>query len=180
MNYDVGDICNDDWKLAQRLMVHGCDPLPRRRCFARAPQFYTKPLPFPESIWVNTNAKTLPVLLQTRQAKPRWVLSVHLPPRQEPVTDSSKYTSADVRVVVAQQGSYLANFFNSMDKCEKEPEGPIRFRPRAGTSSFSAFQHLGQFAPLRGANNCNSLGILTLLGTVLKGYGIRFMQDLNT
>ncbi|KAJ0797533.1 putative S-adenosyl-L-methionine-dependent methyltransferase [Helianthus annuus] len=51
MNYDVGDICNDDWKLAQRLMVHGCDPLPRRRCFARAPQFYTKPFSFPESMW---------------------------------------------------------------------------------------------------------------------------------
>ncbi|KAK9056148.1 hypothetical protein SSX86_027237 [Deinandra increscens subsp. villosa] len=51
MNYDVGDICNDDWKLAQRLMVHGCDPLPRRRCFSRAPQLYTKPFPFPESIW---------------------------------------------------------------------------------------------------------------------------------
>lgn len=51
MNYDVGEICNDDWKLAQRLMVHGCDPLPRRRCFSRAPQFYTKPLPIPESIW---------------------------------------------------------------------------------------------------------------------------------
>ncbi|XP_076957453.1 putative methyltransferase At1g29790 [Bidens hawaiensis] len=51
MNYDVGDICDDDWKLAQRLMVHGCDPLPRRRCFSRAPQFYTKPLPFPESVW---------------------------------------------------------------------------------------------------------------------------------
>ncbi|XP_023746392.1 probable methyltransferase At1g29790 [Lactuca sativa] len=51
MNYDVGDICNDDWKLAQRLMVHGCDPLPRRRCFSRAPRFYTEPYPIPESIW---------------------------------------------------------------------------------------------------------------------------------
>ncbi|KAM7274901.1 hypothetical protein ACFE04_016767 [Oxalis oulophora] len=51
MNYDVGDICNDDWKLAQKLMVHGCDPLPRRRCLSRAPQLYTKPLPINESIW---------------------------------------------------------------------------------------------------------------------------------
>ncbi|KAI3681814.1 hypothetical protein L6452_36619 [Arctium lappa] len=51
MNYDVGEICNDDWRLAQRLMVHGCDPLPRRRCFSRAPQFYTKPSPINESIW---------------------------------------------------------------------------------------------------------------------------------
>ncbi|KAK6162254.1 hypothetical protein DH2020_002095 [Rehmannia glutinosa] len=51
MDYDIGDICNDDWKLAQKLMVHGCDPLPRRRCFSKAPQFYTKPLPINESLW---------------------------------------------------------------------------------------------------------------------------------
>lgn len=51
MDYDVGDICNDDWKLAQKLLVHGCDPLPRRRCLSKAPQFYTKPLPIKESLW---------------------------------------------------------------------------------------------------------------------------------
>ncbi|XVF33247.1 hypothetical protein REPUB_Repub17cG0152500 [Reevesia pubescens] len=51
MDYDVGEICNDDWKLAQRLMVHGCDPLPRRRCLARAPQLYTQPFPITESMW---------------------------------------------------------------------------------------------------------------------------------
>lgn len=51
MDYDVGDICNDDWKLAQKLMVHGCDPLPRRRCFSRAPQLYSKPFPINESMW---------------------------------------------------------------------------------------------------------------------------------
>ncbi|KAK4411451.1 hypothetical protein Sango_0218100 [Sesamum angolense] len=57
MDYDIGDICNDDWKLAQKLMVHGCDPLPRRRCFAKAPQFYTKPLPINESLWALPNDK---------------------------------------------------------------------------------------------------------------------------
>ncbi|XP_010544422.1 PREDICTED: uncharacterized protein LOC104817043 isoform X3 [Tarenaya hassleriana] len=51
MDYDVGEICNDDWKLAQKLMVHGCDPLPRRRCFARAPQLYYKPFPINDSLW---------------------------------------------------------------------------------------------------------------------------------
>lgn len=51
MDYDIGDICNDDWRLAQKLLIHGCDPLPRRRCFAKAPQFYTKPLPINESLW---------------------------------------------------------------------------------------------------------------------------------
>ncbi|KAH0766353.1 hypothetical protein KY290_002331 [Solanum tuberosum] len=51
MDYDVGEMCNDDWRLAQKLMVHGCDPLPRRRCFARTPQLYNKPYPINESIW---------------------------------------------------------------------------------------------------------------------------------
>lgn len=51
MDYDVGDFCKDDWKLAQLLMVHGCDPLPRRRCFSRAPKLYSKPFPINESMW---------------------------------------------------------------------------------------------------------------------------------
>ncbi|CAI8607602.1 unnamed protein product [Vicia faba] len=51
MDYDIGEICNDDWKLAQKLMVHGCDPLPRRRCFSRAPKLYNKPLPIKDSMW---------------------------------------------------------------------------------------------------------------------------------
>lgn len=51
MDYDIGEMCNDDWKLAQKLMVHGCDPLPRRRCFSRAPKLYTKPFPINESMW---------------------------------------------------------------------------------------------------------------------------------
>ncbi|XP_027335964.1 uncharacterized protein LOC113849913 [Abrus precatorius] len=51
MDYDVGEICNDDWKLAQKLMVHGCDPLPRRRCFSRAPKLYNQPFPLNESLW---------------------------------------------------------------------------------------------------------------------------------
>ncbi|PIN20184.1 hypothetical protein CDL12_07146 [Handroanthus impetiginosus] len=59
MDYDIGDICNDDWKLAQKLMIHGCDPLPRRRCFSKAPQFYTKPLPINESLWSLPNDKNI-------------------------------------------------------------------------------------------------------------------------
>lgn len=30
--------------------------------------------------------------------------------------------------VAAQQGSYLADCFNRMEDCEKNPEGPLRFR----------------------------------------------------
>ncbi|KAE8716277.1 putative RING-H2 finger protein ATL69 [Hibiscus syriacus] len=51
MDFDVGEICNDDWKLAQKLMVHGCDPLPRRLCLVRAPRLYTQTFPINKSIW---------------------------------------------------------------------------------------------------------------------------------
>ncbi|KAI4372331.1 hypothetical protein MLD38_010574 [Melastoma candidum] len=51
MDYNPGQICNDDWKLSHKLMAHGCDPLPRRRCFALAPQQYSRPYPINESMW---------------------------------------------------------------------------------------------------------------------------------
>uniref|UniRef100_A0A2N9IYP2 Methyltransferase type 11 domain-containing protein n=1 Tax=Fagus sylvatica TaxID=28930 RepID=A0A2N9IYP2_FAGSY len=51
MDYDIGSYCNDDWNLAQRLMVNGCDPLPRRRCLTRASKVYQKPYPINESLW---------------------------------------------------------------------------------------------------------------------------------
>uniref|UniRef100_A0A7N0UKR4 S-adenosyl-L-methionine-dependent methyltransferase superfamily protein n=1 Tax=Kalanchoe fedtschenkoi TaxID=63787 RepID=A0A7N0UKR4_KALFE len=51
MNYDIGEMCNDDWKLAQKLMIHGCDPLPRRRCLSRAPKLYDKPFSISDSMW---------------------------------------------------------------------------------------------------------------------------------
>uniref|UniRef100_A0A0D3GGN2 Methyltransferase type 11 domain-containing protein n=1 Tax=Oryza barthii TaxID=65489 RepID=A0A0D3GGN2_9ORYZ len=35
MSYDVGALCPDDWDLGQRLMLGGCDPLPRRRGYDR-------------------------------------------------------------------------------------------------------------------------------------------------
>ncbi|CAM6100620.1 unnamed protein product [Calypogeia fissa] len=51
MDYEVGEFCADDWNLGQKLIVHGCDPLPRRRCFARGPKTYQKPVPMNESVW---------------------------------------------------------------------------------------------------------------------------------
>ncbi|KAF8401510.1 hypothetical protein HHK36_012450 [Tetracentron sinense] len=51
MNYDIGSYCNDDWNLAQKLLMNGCDPLPRRRCLARASKLYQKPYPINESLW---------------------------------------------------------------------------------------------------------------------------------
>ncbi|KAI3978926.1 hypothetical protein MKX01_016101 [Papaver californicum] len=38
MDYKVGGVCPDDWNLAQKLILRGCEPLPRRRCL-------TKPVP---------------------------------------------------------------------------------------------------------------------------------------
>ncbi|XP_057792446.1 external alternative NAD(P)H-ubiquinone oxidoreductase B4, mitochondrial-like [Salvia miltiorrhiza] len=60
--------------------------------------------------------------------------------------------------VAAQQGSYLADCFNRMDECEKNPEGPLRFRG-SGRHRFKAFRykHLGQFAPLGGEQTAAQL-----------------------
>ncbi|KAL2481816.1 putative S-adenosyl-L-methionine-dependent methyltransferase superfamily protein [Abeliophyllum distichum] len=51
MEYDIGSYCKDDWNLAQKLMIHGCDPLPRRRCLTRASKLYLNPYAINESLW---------------------------------------------------------------------------------------------------------------------------------
>lgn len=51
MDYTVGGACPDDEALAQKLLLGGCEPLPRRRCFASKPMNYTEPVPYPESLW---------------------------------------------------------------------------------------------------------------------------------
>ncbi|XP_060206330.1 probable methyltransferase At1g29790 [Lycium barbarum] len=51
MDYDIGSYCKDDWNLAQKLMLYGCDPLPRRRCLTRASKLYRKPYPIDKSLW---------------------------------------------------------------------------------------------------------------------------------
>ncbi|XP_047307990.1 external alternative NAD(P)H-ubiquinone oxidoreductase B2, mitochondrial-like [Impatiens glandulifera] len=60
--------------------------------------------------------------------------------------------------VAAQQGSYLADCFNRMEECERNPEGPLRFRGE-GRHRFHAFRykHLGQFAPLGGEQTAAQL-----------------------
>ncbi|CDY20059.1 BnaA09g01920D [Brassica napus] len=35
MSYKVFDRCPDDWSLGQKLILRGCEPLPRRRCLAK-------------------------------------------------------------------------------------------------------------------------------------------------
>ncbi|KAL5546323.1 hypothetical protein UlMin_006010 [Ulmus minor] len=50
MNYKVGGACPDDWSFAQKLILRGCEPLPRRRCFAKSvPKVGLSS--FPLSLW---------------------------------------------------------------------------------------------------------------------------------
>ncbi|XP_075081985.1 putative methyltransferase At1g29790 [Nicotiana tabacum] len=51
MSYNVNGSCPDDEFLAQKLLLKGCEPLPRRRCRAAAQQEYVEPYPIPESLW---------------------------------------------------------------------------------------------------------------------------------
>lgn len=40
MTYEVGGECPSDAELAQKLMLRGCEPLPRRRCRSKSPARY--------------------------------------------------------------------------------------------------------------------------------------------
>ncbi|GAB4839100.1 hypothetical protein Ancab_028628 [Ancistrocladus abbreviatus] len=56
MDYNPSGKCPDDLSLAQKLILKGCEPLPRRRCFAKT---ISKAglLPFPVSLWRNVSDK---------------------------------------------------------------------------------------------------------------------------
>ncbi|KAJ7568294.1 hypothetical protein O6H91_01G026400 [Diphasiastrum complanatum] len=51
MDYAVGGVCPDDEALAQKLLLAGCEPLPRRRCFAHIPSNFSEPYPIPRCHW---------------------------------------------------------------------------------------------------------------------------------
>lgn len=51
MSYEVNGSCPDDELLAQKLLLKGCEPLPRRRCHPPAPRNFPNPNPFPASLW---------------------------------------------------------------------------------------------------------------------------------
>ncbi|KAL5579305.1 hypothetical protein UlMin_011747 [Ulmus minor] len=73
------------------------------------------------------------------------------------VDSKMKFLPATAQVA-SQQGVYLANCFNRMEECEKNPEGPLRFRGE-GRHRFRPFRyrHLGQFAPLGGEQTAAQL-----------------------
>nr|KYP67644.1 hypothetical protein KK1_023988 [Cajanus cajan] len=51
MTYNVSKPCPDDWSIAQKLILRGCEPLPRRRCFAKTISKANLLHPFPTSLW---------------------------------------------------------------------------------------------------------------------------------
>lgn len=57
MNYKVNGQCPDDWSFAQKLILRGCEPLPRRRCFAKTISKVGNLYPFPASLWKPVNDK---------------------------------------------------------------------------------------------------------------------------
>jgi len=74
---------------------------------------------------------------------------------------SIHHTDFDVLILIqvaSQQGKYLAKCFNKMEKCEKKPEGPLRFRGE-GRHRFQPFRyrHFGSFAPLGGEQTAAEL-----------------------
>ncbi|GLJ49104.1 hypothetical protein SUGI_1035930 [Cryptomeria japonica] len=51
MDYKPGELCPEDEVLAQKLLLRGCEPLPRRRCIPHTSPNYKEPYPFPQSMW---------------------------------------------------------------------------------------------------------------------------------
>ncbi|KAE9606090.1 putative S-adenosyl-L-methionine-dependent methyltransferase [Lupinus albus] len=51
MTYTVNGSCPDDELFSQKLLLKGCEPLPRRRCRPASPPNFPPPLPFPSSLW---------------------------------------------------------------------------------------------------------------------------------
>ncbi|KAL6982709.1 hypothetical protein U1Q18_016097 [Sarracenia purpurea var. burkii] len=59
MNYKLNGPCPDDWNLGQKLILRGCEPLPRRRCFAKSIPKVGLLQSFPISLWKNVSDKVL-------------------------------------------------------------------------------------------------------------------------
>ncbi|KAF5740834.1 S-adenosyl-L-methionine-dependent methyltransferases superfamily protein [Tripterygium wilfordii] len=56
MTYKISGPCPDDWSLGQKLILRGCEPLPRRRCLGKTvPKVGLSP--FPISLWKPVSEK---------------------------------------------------------------------------------------------------------------------------
>ena len=60
MTYKVNGSCPDDELLAQKLLLKGCEPLPRRRCRHASPLDYVEPYPLPTSLWTTPSSSHSP------------------------------------------------------------------------------------------------------------------------
>ncbi|KAJ8754877.1 hypothetical protein K2173_015389 [Erythroxylum novogranatense] len=59
MRYEIGGECPVDDVFAQRLMLKGCEPLPRRRCRPKSPVKYVEPTPLPQSLWTTPSDNSI-------------------------------------------------------------------------------------------------------------------------
>ncbi|KAK7844597.1 hypothetical protein CFP56_010725 [Quercus suber] len=67
MTYDIGDQCPVDDGLVQRLMLNGCEPLPRWRCRPKSPASYETPLDT-SIIWDPYTCKSYQCLIERKNA----------------------------------------------------------------------------------------------------------------
>lgn len=112
MTYEVGGECHVDDVFAQKLMLKGCHPLPRRRCHPKSPVGYVEPTPLPDSLWatppdtsVNWDPYTCKsyqdcfnLLNEGRDEENRWILDRGLDYGIDEVLASTKRAAGTIRI----------------------------------------------------------------------------------
>ncbi|CAK7349937.1 unnamed protein product [Dovyalis caffra] len=102
--------------------------------------------------------KSFDALLKNAQGNDKKEIDIETFKKALSEVDSQMKSLPPTAQVAAQQGEYLAKCFNRMELCEKNPEGPLRFRA-SGRHQFHPFRyrHFGQFAPLGGEQTAAQL-----------------------
>ncbi|XP_074274397.1 putative methyltransferase At1g29790 [Silene latifolia] len=59
MNYKVSGQCPGDTIVAEKLLLRGCEPLPRRRCFSKTVNKFGQLYPLPRSLWNSVSDKVV-------------------------------------------------------------------------------------------------------------------------
>ncbi|CAD5164687.1 unnamed protein product [Musa acuminata subsp. malaccensis] len=98
MTYEVGGECPSDEVFAQRLMLKGCEPLPRRRCHPKSPKGYVEPAPLPESLWA-TPPDTSVVIDSVLATRPAGTVRIGLDIGGGSGTFAARMRERDVTVV---------------------------------------------------------------------------------
>ncbi|KAJ6975947.1 hypothetical protein NC653_031695 [Populus alba x Populus x berolinensis] len=102
--------------------------------------------------------KSFDALLKNAQGDDKKQIDIETFKKALSEVDSQMKSLPPTAQVAAQQGEYLAKCFNRKELCEKNPEGPLRFRA-SGRHQFHPFRyrHFGQFAPLGGEQTAAQL-----------------------